>query len=118
MLGYSLKSQRLNKPVVLGIPRGGLVVAREVARMLDGDLDIVLARKLDPIRRELTKELQDGAQSYTASRESRAQGPTVRNRDGRPPSSGAVLETLRSRRPVRMAARVHGTTRATTSAER
>ncbi len=46
LLGYSLKSQRLQKPVILGIPRGGLVVAREMARMLDGDLDIVLARKL------------------------------------------------------------------------
>ena len=46
LLGYSLKSQRLERPVVLGIPRGGLVVAREMARMLDGDLDIVLARKL------------------------------------------------------------------------
>jgi putative phosphoribosyl transferase len=46
LLGYSLKSQRLQKPVVLGIPRGGLVVAREINRMLDGDLDIVLARKL------------------------------------------------------------------------
>jgi putative phosphoribosyl transferase len=31
---------------VLGIPRGGLVVAQEVARVLHGDLDIVLARKL------------------------------------------------------------------------
>jgi putative phosphoribosyl transferase len=46
LLGYSLKSQRLHKPVILGIPRGGLVVAREMARMLEGDLDIVLARKL------------------------------------------------------------------------
>jgi predicted phosphoribosyltransferase len=46
LLGYSLKSQRLQNPVILGIPRGGLVVAREVARMLDGELDIVLARKL------------------------------------------------------------------------
>jgi putative phosphoribosyl transferase len=45
-LGYSLKSLRLQKPVVLGIPRGGLIVAREIARMLGGDLDIVLARKL------------------------------------------------------------------------
>ncbi len=46
LLGYSLKSLRLQQPVVLGIPRGGLVIAREVSRMLGGDLDIVLARKL------------------------------------------------------------------------
>ena len=32
--------------LVLGIPRGGLPVAAEVARRLDADLDIVVARKL------------------------------------------------------------------------
>ncbi len=32
--------------VVLGIPRGGIVVAREMAHALVADLDIVLARKL------------------------------------------------------------------------
>ncbi len=32
--------------VVLGIPRGGIVVARELAHALDGELDVVLARKL------------------------------------------------------------------------
>jgi len=62
LLGYSLKSQRLNKPVVLGIPRGGLVVAREVARMLDGELDIVLARKL---RAPQNPELAIGSVSET-----------------------------------------------------
>jgi predicted phosphoribosyltransferase len=62
LLGYSLKSRRLNKPVVLGIPRGGLVVAREIARMLDGDLDIVLARKL---RSPQNPELAFGSISET-----------------------------------------------------
>ena len=33
-------------PVVLGIPRGGVVVAREVAEQLSCDLDIALARKI------------------------------------------------------------------------
>lgn len=32
--------------LVLGIPRGGVVVASEVARALDGPLDVVMARKL------------------------------------------------------------------------
>jgi putative phosphoribosyl transferase len=32
--------------VVLGIPRGGIVVARGLARGIDADLDIVLSRKL------------------------------------------------------------------------
>src|SRR5688572_7428152 len=42
------------KALVLGIPRGGLVVAAEVARQLDADLDAVVARKLgSPISPEL-----------------------------------------------------------------
>lgn len=33
-------------PLVLGVPRGGVPVAAEVAKVLDGDLDVVIARKL------------------------------------------------------------------------
>jgi putative phosphoribosyl transferase len=33
-------------PVVLGLPRGGVTVAVEVARALDGHLDVLVARKL------------------------------------------------------------------------
>lgn len=62
LLGYSLKSLRLQKPVILGIPRGGLVIAQEIARMLDGDLDIVLARKL---RAPQNSELAIGSVSET-----------------------------------------------------
>jgi putative phosphoribosyl transferase len=32
--------------VVLGIPRGGVVIAREIAKIIGGELDIVLSRKL------------------------------------------------------------------------
>jgi putative phosphoribosyl transferase len=46
LIGEALQPLGLEKPVVLGIPRGGLVVAREIASMLNGELDIVLARKL------------------------------------------------------------------------
>ena len=45
-LGGELKDLVGQEAVVLGIPRGGIVVAREVARMLSADLDIVLSRKL------------------------------------------------------------------------
>jgi predicted phosphoribosyltransferase len=40
------KSKIENPLVVLGIPRGGVVVAREIAHALQADLDMVLAHKL------------------------------------------------------------------------
>jgi len=46
LLGDELQVYRGEKALVLGIPRGGIVVAREIARALDAELDIVLARKL------------------------------------------------------------------------
>ena len=46
LLARELGEYRGRNAVVLGIPRGGVVVAREVASALDGELDIVLARKL------------------------------------------------------------------------
>ena len=38
-----LKDQR---PIVLGIPRGGVIIGREVARALAAPLDVIVARKL------------------------------------------------------------------------
>jgi putative phosphoribosyl transferase len=46
LLAAELSQYRGQDAVVLGIPRGGVIVAREVARALDGELDIVLAHKL------------------------------------------------------------------------
>ncbi len=48
LLGNELKRAKLDKenPVVVAILRGGIVVAREVADILDGDLDVMLSRKL------------------------------------------------------------------------
>lgn len=45
-LSESLAGYRARHPVILGIPRGGVVVADTIARELDADLDIVLTRKL------------------------------------------------------------------------
>ena len=45
-LSESLAGYRAHHPVILGIPRGGVVVADTIAQELDTDLDIVLTRKL------------------------------------------------------------------------
>ncbi len=43
-----------NKPLVLGIPRGGVVMADIIARFLEGELDVILVRKLrDPYQEEV-----------------------------------------------------------------
>ncbi len=46
VLAERLSQYRGKSPVVLGIPRGGVVVAAEIARQLEGSLDVVVARKL------------------------------------------------------------------------
>ncbi|MGW7528624.1 phosphoribosyltransferase [Streptomyces sp. NPDC054783] len=44
----------LTHPVVLALPRGGVTVAREVARALEAPLDVVVARKIGaPFQEEL-----------------------------------------------------------------
>jgi putative phosphoribosyl transferase len=45
-LAERLESVREAHPVVLGIPRGGIVVAHEVASVLDAPLDALVVRKL------------------------------------------------------------------------
>ena len=46
LLAKQLTEMRGKKAVVLGIPRGGIIVARELARALEAELDIVLSHKL------------------------------------------------------------------------
>jgi putative phosphoribosyl transferase len=45
-LAKRLKAHELRDPVVLGIPRGGVVIAAVLARELGAELDVVLSRKL------------------------------------------------------------------------
>ncbi len=45
-LAKRLKALKLKDPVVLGIPRGGVVTAAVLARELGAELDVVLSRKL------------------------------------------------------------------------
>ena len=46
LLGELLRSRPLRDPLVLGIPRGGAVVAAAIAAELGAEMDIVLARKI------------------------------------------------------------------------
>ncbi len=53
-LAEALRDYRGQDVLVLGIPRGGVVVAAEVAQRLGAELDVIVARKLGaPISREL-----------------------------------------------------------------
>lgn len=46
LLGEALARRKLNNPVVLALPRGGVPVGYEVARQLGAPLDILLVRKI------------------------------------------------------------------------
>lgn len=53
-LARALERHRGTRPLVLGIPRGGVPVAAHVARALGGELDVIVARKLgSPLQGEL-----------------------------------------------------------------
>ncbi|MGD0614638.1 MAG: phosphoribosyltransferase, partial [Verrucomicrobiota bacterium] len=52
-LGGNLHERGLETEVVLGLPRGGVVVAAEVARILHRPLDVLVVRKIGhPFHRE------------------------------------------------------------------
>ncbi len=54
VLAACLAAYRDKDALVLGIPRGGVPVAAEVARALNGEMDIIVARKLgSPVSAEL-----------------------------------------------------------------
>jgi putative phosphoribosyl transferase len=46
LLGGRLESYRTERPIILGLTRGGVPVAAEVARLLDAELDVMVVRKI------------------------------------------------------------------------
>lgn len=52
LLASGLEHLRGERPVVLGIPRGGVIVAAEIAKALDAPLDVLVVRKLGVPGRE------------------------------------------------------------------
>ena len=46
LMAAEMSGLKGKRAIILGIPRGGIIIAREMARVLEADLDIVLARKL------------------------------------------------------------------------
>src|SRR5262249_7076127 len=46
LLALRLSGHRARHPLVLGIPRGGVVMASVIARELDGEVDVALVHKL------------------------------------------------------------------------
>jgi putative phosphoribosyl transferase len=49
-LAKALPKYKARHPVVLALPRGGVRVAAEVARVLDAPLDLLLVRKIGPAK--------------------------------------------------------------------
>lgn len=46
LLGKALAEFKNRNALVLGIPRGGIIIADQIARLLDAELDILLSRKI------------------------------------------------------------------------
>jgi len=61
-LGQALGYLKEQSPVVLGIPRGGVIIARGIAQALSAPLDVILSRKL---RSPFNPELAFGALTET-----------------------------------------------------
>ena len=48
LLGYKLIKCNLENPVVLAIPRGGVILGHEIAKKLGCELDVVISKKITP----------------------------------------------------------------------
>lgn len=104
-LAGRLEQYRARRPLILGIPRGGVPVAAEVALRLGAELDVVVARKLGApaqpelaigavtanggryLNERLIREIgvrEAYIEAVTAEQQAEARGREQRFRDGRP----------------------------------
>ena len=69
LLAEPLVAMRLQHPLVLALPRGGVPVGAEIARRLNAPLDVVFVRKLGaPDQPELAVgAVADGAEPFRAA---------------------------------------------------
>jgi len=106
-LARLLARYRAERPVILAVPRGGVIVGEEVARALQAPLDVIVARKIgapaqpelaigavvggEPPLRLINRELVEllGVSDDYLEREARRQEEEIRRR----------LERFRGRRP-------------------
>lgn len=77
-LAFKLSTMKFLNPLVLGIPRGGIVPAAVIAETIHGDLDVVLAHKLrSPSQPELAfGAVGEDGQIYVDQESSKAVGVT------------------------------------------
>ena len=96
-LGLRLKDWRGDDVVVLGLPRGGVPVAAEVAQALDAPLDVIIVRKLGvPSQPEL-------AMGAIGEENVRVLDQTMIRRAGISP---AEVQSIESRELVQLADRI------------
>jgi predicted phosphoribosyltransferase len=110
-LAERLRGRALHDPLVLGIPRGGVVIGAVLARELGAELDVVLARKLRaPGQAELAvgAVAEDGRVYLNAyGRECRAQAPRYLAEE-RHHQLAEIARRMRLFRNVRLRAPVAG----------
>ncbi len=103
LLARKLSALRADKPLVLAIPRGAVPMGRVIADALDGELDVVLVRKLGaPGNPELAVGSVDESGHMYVAEHARAMGVSERYLER---EKQAQIEIMRKRRseytPVR-----------------
>ncbi len=107
-IAEQLKSREFENPLVIGIPRGGVVVGAAIAERLSVELDLVLARKLrSPFHPELAVgAVNEDGLTYLASEISADLRPSVARE--RLHQLSEIMRRRRLFRAVRPAAEITG----------